>query len=194
MDNGSFCSIRTCSRQAWRLSQLSPNMAREFSCYFLDDCHDLGCYAEQLRSLFVVVLEPCSPGPVGLGRNWYFLLQPHTKSSAKPWYDGAKCHHQQLHPPHQCPLVHFHHMLTYYHIPPPHKCKWCRGVLLPALSISLVYVEAINGPSESTKEQSPTPLLLAGPSESMDGQRPISSLRLVKSAGDPHVKATVGAF
>ncbi len=44
--------------------------------------------------------EPCSLCPVGLGRNWYFLLQPQKKFSAKQWCDGVKCRHQQLYPPH----------------------------------------------------------------------------------------------
>jgi hypothetical protein len=53
--------------------------------------------------------EPCSLCPVGLGRNWYFLLQPQKKTSAKQWCDGVKCRHQQLYPPHQRSLFHIHH-------------------------------------------------------------------------------------
>jgi hypothetical protein len=97
-------------------------------------------------------------------------------------------------------------MLIYY-IPTPRKRKRCRQALFPALSAGIVHDEAIDGPSESKKECSPTPLLprpselkkehsltplLLGPSELMKEQSPISLL-LVKSAGVPHVKAIVGS-
>ena len=64
MDNGSFCPLHTRSCQAWRLPQSPPNMMdREFSCYFLDDCHDLGCSARSNCGYFLWLFsEPCSPG------------------------------------------------------------------------------------------------------------------------------------
>ena len=74
--------------------------------------------------------KPCSRCPVGLGRNWYYLLQPQ-KNSAKPWCDGWKCRHQQLYPPHWCSIFHIYHRLIYF-IPPPRNCKRLRRVLLPA--------------------------------------------------------------
>ena len=107
--------------------------------------------------------EPCSLFPVGLGRNWYFLVQPHKKTSAKPWCDGVKSRHQQRPPPYRCFLFHIHHMLT-YHIPPSRKRKRSRRTLLPALLAGSVCVGAINELSESKTEHSPTPLLLM-PSE-----------------------------
>ena len=77
MDNGSFRPHHTRSRQDWRVAQSSPNIDREFSCYFLDDGTVLECRAEQLRSLFVVAFRTMFPLPCrGLGRNWYFFIQP----------------------------------------------------------------------------------------------------------------------
>ena len=128
--------------------------------------------------------EACSTGPVGLGRNWYFLLQPHKKSSAKPWCDGAKCRHQQLHPPHRCSLVHIHHMVTYYHLPPPRKRKRRRGALLAAPLANVVHVEAIDGPSESTAERAPSvpwAVRMRPPLRNLTG-RTVSWLWFVKSA------------
>ena len=155
-------------------------MALSFSAA-LSNC---GCFSWLPHS------EPCSLCPVGLGRNWYYLLQPQKKTSAKPWCDGVKCRHQQHYPPHRCSLFHIHHMLIYY-IPLPHKRKRCRRALLPALSAGVVHDGAIDGPSESKKECSPTPLLL-GPSELMKKRSPILLL-LIKLAGVPHAKAIVGS-
>ena len=92
--------------------------------------------------------EPCSLFPVGLGRNWYFLLQPQKKTSAKPWCDGVKSRHQQRSPPHRCSLFHIHHMLI-YHIPPSCRRKWSRQALSPALLAGSVYFGAI----ESSQNQ-----------------------------------------
>jgi len=149
--------------------------------------------------------EPCSLFPVGLGRNWYFLVQPQKKTSAKPWCDGVKCRHQQRSPPHRCSLFHIHHMLI-YHIPPSRKRKRSRRALLPALLAGSVCVEAIDELSESKKEHSSTPLLLMPSekersptpsllysSESTKEQSPILLPFLpVESADAPHVEAIVG--
>jgi hypothetical protein len=72
--------------------------------------------------------EQCFLSPVGMGGNWYILLQPQKKSLSKPWCNGVKCHHQLHYPPHQRSF-HIHHMLIDY-IPPP--CKWCKQALMQA--------------------------------------------------------------
>ncbi len=64
-NNGSFRPHHTRSRKDWRSAQSSPNMDREISCYFLDDCLVLECRAEQLLSLFIVAFRiplPCRSG------------------------------------------------------------------------------------------------------------------------------------
>ncbi len=43
--------------------------------------------------------EQCFLSPVGLGGNWYILLQPRKKSLSKPWCNGVTCHHQLHHEP-----------------------------------------------------------------------------------------------
>ena len=63
MDNGLFHPHHTRSRQDWRVAQLSPNIDREFSCYFLGDGTVLKCHDEQLRSLFVVAFRTMFPLP-----------------------------------------------------------------------------------------------------------------------------------
>ena len=141
--------------------------------------------------LFVVAaFRTMFPLPCRSGQELVLFAPTTKKTSGKPWCDGVKCRHQQHYPPHRCSLFHIHHMLIYY-IPLPHKRKRCRRALLPALSAGVVHDEAIDGPSESKKECSPTPLLL-GPSELMKKRSPISLL-LIKLAGVPHAKAIVGS-
>jgi len=179
VNNGSSHPHHTRSRQDWRVAQSSQSFSWLYS---------------EPRSLF----------PVDLGRNWYFLVQPQKKTSAKPWCDGVTSRHQQRSPPYRCSLFHIHHMLT-YHIPPSRKRKRSRRVLLPALLASSVCVGAINELSESKKEHSPTPLLLMPSekersptpslpwfSESKKERSPILlPFLLVESAGVPHVEAIV---
>ena len=60
--------------------------------------------------------EPCFVSPIGLGGNWYILLQPQ-KILIQTMAQRSKCHHQ-LHYPPQWHSFHIHHMLIYY-LPPP---------------------------------------------------------------------------
>ena len=92
-------------------------------CAMLGDC---GCFS-WLRS------EPCFINPIGLGGNWFILLQPHKKTLSKPWLNVVKHHYQQHYPP-QRHSFHIHHMLIYY-TPPPHAsgaskhlCKLICGI------------------------------------------------------------------
>ncbi len=122
VDNGLFRSHCTRHGHGWRFAQSSPNMGKEFSCYFLVDCNVLVCRAERLLSLFIVALWTMFPQLCRSGWELVHFASTTKKSLSKPWCNGLKCHHHLHDPPHQRSF-HIHHMLIYY-IPPPRKrCK-----------------------------------------------------------------------
>ena len=110
-------------------------MDREFSCYFLDDCNDREYYcSEQLRSCFFwLYSEPCSLGPVGLGRNWFFLLHPQKNSlpnhGAMEWFAVINNFPLPINSPYSIFIICWS-TISLPH--PPCKQKWCRQAILPA--------------------------------------------------------------